>query len=105
MKAPARIQASDRRASRPAYLETTARPPIAATLSRVEWQTWVVLAATLGFAILMSWALLAQHRAFNSNGWDLAWFDQIVWNTAHGRPFENSFAAWNFLGEHVEPIL
>jgi uncharacterized membrane protein len=54
---------------------------------------------------LFSWALLSQHRAYNSNGWDLSWFDQIIWNTAHGRPFATSFVEWNFLGEHLEPIL
>ena len=70
-----------------------------------RWQTSVVVASTLAAFFLLSAALVGQHRAFNSHGWDLAWFDQVIWNTANGRPFENSFAPWNFLGEHVQPIL
>lgn len=70
-----------------------------------SWQSAGLGSLMLFAAVGFSWALLAQHRAFNSNGWDLAWFDQIAWNSAHGRPFENSFAPWSFLGEHVEPIL
>ena len=37
--------------------------------------------------------------------YDQAFFDQIVWNTAHGRWFETSFLPYNFLGQHVEPVL
>src|SRR5690349_19289638 len=72
---------------------------------KLNWQTCAVLLLVSFQTALFTWALLAQHRSFNSNGWDLAWFDQIVWNTAQGRPFETSFADWNFLGEHVEPVL
>jgi len=70
-----------------------------------RWPTAVLMTAVCLAGGLLTWATLSQHRAFNSNGWDLAWFDQIVWNTAHGRFFANSFAPWSFLGEHVEPIL
>jgi uncharacterized membrane protein len=54
---------------------------------------------------VFAWALVAQHRAYRSNAFDLAFFDQIVWNTAHGRWFETSFVPYNFLGQHMEPVL
>src|SRR6185436_1496078 len=79
--------------------------PSASDDSKRPWQTAALVFFMLLWGGLLLWALLAQHRAYNSNGWDLGWFDQVVWNTAHGRPFENSFATWNFLGEHIEPIL
>ncbi|HEY8742943.1 MAG TPA: DUF2079 domain-containing protein, partial [Chloroflexota bacterium] len=52
-----------------------------------------------------SWALVAEHRAYNSNAYDLGFFDQIIWNTAHGRWFQTSFVAYNFTGQHLEPVL
>src|SRR6185436_10132334 len=79
--------------------------PSASDDSKRSWQTAALVFFMLLWGGLLLWSLLAQHRAFNSNGWDLGWFDQIVWNTAHGRPFENSFAPWGFLGEHIEPVL
>jgi uncharacterized membrane protein len=54
---------------------------------------------------VFSWALVAQHRAYYSNAYDLGFFDQIIWNTAHGRLFETSFVPYNFAGQHMEPVL
>ncbi len=50
---------------------------------------------------------VALHRwaAYETNAFDLAFFDQIVWNMAHGRLFETSFVSYNFAGQHFEPIL
>jgi uncharacterized membrane protein len=48
---------------------------------------------------------LARHDAFESNAYDYAFFDQIIWNTAHGRFFDTSFLSYNFLGQHFEPVL
>jgi hypothetical protein len=82
-----------------------AAPSPSASRPSPSRQFLAVVALACAAQVLFSWALVAQHRAYNSNGWDLAWFDQVVWNTAHGRFFETSFAPWNFLGEHVEPVL
>jgi uncharacterized membrane protein len=57
--------------------------------------------AGIGFAA----ADVLRHRAFHSAANDLAFFDQIVWNTAHGRFFQTSFVPYNFLGQHVQPVL
>jgi uncharacterized membrane protein len=48
---------------------------------------------------------LARHRAFESNAYDLGFFDQIVWNTSEGRFFQTSFVGYNFLGQHFDPVL
>lgn len=58
----------------------------------------------LQFAVL-AWASLSQHRAYNTNAYDLSWFDQLAWNTAHGNWFRTSFQPYSFLGEHFEPVL
>jgi uncharacterized membrane protein len=55
--------------------------------------------------VVFSWALVAQHRAYYSNAFDLGFFDQIVWTTAHGHWFETSFVRYNFAGQHLEPVL
>src|SRR6266508_669964 len=54
---------------------------------------------------VFSWALVAQHRAFQSHAYDLGFFDQIIWNTSHGRWFATTFVPYNFLGQHMEPVL
>lgn len=54
---------------------------------------------------VFSWALLARHHAYYSAAYDLGFFDQIIWNTAHGRWFETSFLKYNFAGQHMEPVL
>jgi uncharacterized membrane protein len=46
-----------------------------------------------------------RHYSFNSTGYDLAIQDQVVWNTAQGRPFESSIEVRNYLGDHVQPYL
>ncbi len=67
-------------------------------------QSLVFLMASLagiGFAV----AAILHHRAFHSAANDLAFFDQIIWNSAHGRWFATSFVPYNFLGQHVQPVL
>lgn len=50
---------------------------------------------------------IARHDRYNSTGFDLAFYDQVLWNTAHGRIMQftvegNHLTNWAF---HVEPIL
>ncbi len=64
--------------------------------------TYILAAlAGIGFAV----AAVLHHRAFHSAANDLAFFDQIIWNSAHGRLFATSFVPYNFLGQHVQPVL
>lgn len=48
---------------------------------------------------------LRRHAHFHSTAYDFGFFDQIIWNTSQGRWFETSFVEYNFLGQHVEPVL
>jgi uncharacterized membrane protein len=67
---------------------------------------WALLVGMiLGAQAVLTLALIAQHRAYNSSAFDLGFFDQIIWNTAHGRWFETTFVPYNFAGQHFEPVL
>jgi len=66
----------------------------------------VILAVLIFFiaAVFLSLSFI-RHNSFSSNC-DLAIYDQIVWNSAHGRFFNSSLMGdINSLGNHFEPIL
>lgn len=50
-------------------------------------------------------ATLTRHADYQSNAFDLGYFDQLIWNTSQGRFFESAFIPFNFLGQHFEPAL
>ncbi len=68
---------------------------------------WLLL--TLAAVVIMSvaYAVLAirVHRALQTTAFDLAFFDQIIWNTTHGRWFQTTYVPYNFLGQHMELLL
>ncbi len=61
--------------------------------------------------VLFSYLSVVRHYTFNTAAYDLAMYDQAVWNTSQGRPFEINLledtmpGLTNKLGDHVEPIL
>ncbi len=67
----------------------------------------VAILLFIGYFLLFSYLSIAQHDSLGTHGLDLGYPDQVVWNTAHGRPFAYSInpRATNFLGEHFSPIL
>src|SRR2546428_6248252 len=74
---------------------------------RVGWLTpsRLVGAATVVAAIYFSVCGLLIHASFHSYGWDLGLFDQVLWNTSHGRDFQYSFRDISYLGDHYQPVL
>jgi uncharacterized membrane protein len=65
----------------------------------------VVLGAA---AVALAWIghlLLLSDEGLTAPAYDLAFFQQVVWNLGHTNGFVNSFHDYNFLGEHFEPIL
>ncbi|HEY7293548.1 MAG TPA: DUF2079 domain-containing protein [Dehalococcoidia bacterium] len=66
---------------------------------------WLLLAAILAAATAYGAFGLRVYRTLHASAFDLAFFDQILWNTAHGRWFETTYVSYNFLGQHFEPIL
>ena len=67
----------------------------------------MALLLVLGWAGLVGTLAVLKHLSFNSSAYDLGVFDQVVWNSSHGRLFENSVApeAPHFLGLHFAPIV
>ncbi len=61
--------------------------------------------ASGGAAWVFAAFALQRHRSFESRAYDFAFFDQIIWNTAHGRWFDTTFLSYNFLGQHFQPVL
>ncbi|MFW6116241.1 MAG: DUF2079 domain-containing protein, partial [bacterium] len=56
------------------------------------------------YAITYGGVTFYRHYSFNSTGYDLAILDQVVWNTAQGRPFARSvFGIQSQLGAHIRP--
>jgi len=46
-----------------------------------------------------------RHESYHSSGFDLGLFDQVLWNTVHGRPFESTMSEalpvpHSLLGDH-----
>ncbi|MDB5065844.1 MAG: hypothetical protein JWM18_2278, partial [Chloroflexi bacterium] len=58
----------------------------------------VAVAALLAVATLR-WA------TFHSAAYDLAFFDQVMWNASAGHGLRSSFVGYGFLGQHFEPAL
>ncbi|MCX6021975.1 MAG: DUF2079 domain-containing protein [Chloroflexi bacterium] len=70
---------------------------------RAEARFWTA-ALLLGLSAAAVFAALGLVRiaALQTNTYDFAFFDQLLWNTAHGRFLDNSFVAYPFLAQHVE---
>jgi uncharacterized membrane protein len=65
------------------------------------------LALALAYVLVFGALAILRHNSFHSGGYDLGIFDQVVWNSLHGRLFENSIMidSPSFLGHHFSPIL
>jgi len=79
-------------------------PDIAANLRRID--EWKALGAAIfilsGIIFLLS---TTRYNSYSSN-FDLAIYEQIIWNSAHGRFFVSSIMGdCNSLGNHFEPVL
>lgn len=47
----------------------------------------------------------ARWVTLQSSAFDLAYFDQVVWNASHGHGFTSSFVPYPFFGQHFSPAL
>jgi len=79
-----------------------------AFLARSEGR--IALAATLVATILLGGLALLRHWTFHSTASDLAVFDQVLWNTIHGRFVESTLSLarcepHSFFGDHFSPAL
>ncbi len=71
----------------------------------------LIIALSVICAIVFFYLSVVRHYTFNTSAYDLAMYDQAVWNTSQGRWFEINLledtmpGLTNKLGDHVEPIL
>ncbi len=56
------------------------------------------------FAVYFVYAAL-RWATLRSSSFDLAYFDQVVWNASQGHGFASSFAPYPFFGQHFSPAL
>ncbi|WP_376795414.1 DUF2079 domain-containing protein [Thermogemmatispora sp.] len=77
-----------------------------------SWLAWgLVVLATLAYFLEMSHQAVLRYDTFKATAFDLGNYDQAIWNTLHGRPFQftNQAIDWygppTRLGVHFEPIL
>jgi len=63
---------------------------------------WVLTGLT---ALILFAACAVKYHLFLYNAIDLAYFNQVLWNTVHGRPFVQSIHPHLSLGDHAEFIL
>jgi uncharacterized membrane protein len=86
-------------------------------LARTRWGTAILLskketpASLIGIVAILAWFVLfsvgmLRHLTFHSKAWDLAIFDQVIWNLANGNGWQCSVRGVQDLrGDHFEPIL
>src|SRR5579875_9353 len=82
------------------------------SLRAQTWLAWgLVVLATLIYFLEMSHQAVLRYDTFKATAFDLGNYDQAIWNTLHGRPFQftNQAIDWygppTRLGVHFEPIL
>ncbi len=85
-------------------LQTEARPQSRRTRG-IAPPLVIIVAVAIAVGAYYAAAGLLLHLSFHSYGWDLGIFDQVLWNTAHGRPFAYSFREMSYLGDHFQPVL
>jgi uncharacterized membrane protein len=57
------------------------------------------------FALVFFGLMVQKHDAFNTRTYDLARFDQAIWNTLHGRFLFSSILNMSILGNHFSPFM
>ncbi|HUT19331.1 MAG TPA: DUF2079 domain-containing protein [Anaerolineae bacterium] len=64
---------------------------------------WILLAIL--FLAATSFLMFRKHASFNTRTYDLARFDQAIWNTLHGRFLYSSIREMSILGNHFSPFM
>ncbi|HZU76485.1 MAG TPA: DUF2079 domain-containing protein, partial [Dehalococcoidia bacterium] len=84
------------------------KPGRAALLARavhVDVALLGVGSAALACAVYYASAGLRVQHTLHTTAFDLAFFDQIIWNTARGHPLETTYLPYSFFGQHWQPLL
>jgi uncharacterized membrane protein len=66
----------------------------------------VVIAAASAYALALSWFSILNHRFLNVPSFDLAIYDNLLWNTSHGRFLATSLMrGGTHMSAHFDPVL
>ena len=75
----------------------------------IRFEPYVVAGLALAYFVLYSALSILRHTTFHSFGPDLGLFDQIFWNTTHGRPWESTMSLaqptpHSYFSDHFSPV-
>jgi uncharacterized membrane protein len=76
-------------------------------LRRARWADLLAWGLILLYIVTFTWLAILRHASFNSSGFDLGIYDQVTWNTLHGRFFFYTTTGQPLLhfSNHFSPIL
>ena len=76
------------------------------TQSRAAWTSLLAWGLVGLYIVTFSWLAIQRYASFNS-GFDLGVYNQVVWNSLHGRPFFYTSTGQPLLhfSNHADPIL
>lgn len=69
------------------------------------WVRYGAFLLAILYVIAFSILMFRKHDAFNTRTYDLARFDQAIWNTLHGRFLFSSILDKSILANHFSPLL
>ncbi|MEW5956454.1 MAG: DUF2079 domain-containing protein [Chloroflexota bacterium] len=71
------------------------------------WPHLIAWLLILSYIVTFTWLAILRHASFNSSGFDLGIYDQVVWNTLHGRLlfYTTTGQPLLHLSNHASPIL
>ena len=67
---------------------------------------WIFVGMACAYVLIFGALSILRHESFHSGGFDLGIFDQIIWNSLHGRLFQVSILVKVSLslGDHFSPL-
>src|SRR3990167_3361987 len=58
------------------------------------------------YAVIFSVLAVRNHQLYQTFGWDLGFFDQLMWQASRGNfNFVSTIGNINLLGDHFQPVL
>ncbi len=72
-----------------------------------RWPHLIAWGLILLYILTFTWLALQRHYSFNSSGFDLGIYDQVAWNSLHGRPMFYTTTGEPLLhfSNHASPIM
>jgi uncharacterized membrane protein len=73
--------------------------------TNTAYQWTILFVMVMGYTILMTLLCFRKYYAFEYTDFDLAIFNQALWNTLHGSFMESSLRHGMYFKDHFSPIL